>query len=48
MSEDRFNCIKLKINWNKKLSTTIDNKRYTLDDVNDLVNKIAKAKRKDC
>ena len=38
MSEDRFNCIKLKINWNKSLSNATDNKRYTLDDVNDLVN----------
>ena len=46
MLEDRFNCIKLQINWNKNLSTTIDNKRYTLDDVNDLVNQIAKGK--DC
>ena len=44
MSEDRFNFIKLKINEKKDLATMIDNKRYTLNDVNELVNKIAKQK----
>ena len=42
MPEDRFKFIKLEINKNKNLSTTIGNKRYTLNDVNDLVNKMAK------
>ena len=41
VSEDRFNFIKFKINEKKDL---IDNKRYTLNDVNELVNKIAKQK----
>ena len=40
VSKDKLNSIKLKILRNKKLSTTIDNKQYTLSDVNDLVNKI--------
>ena len=40
-SKDRFNFIKLKINTNKDLATMIDNKRYTLNDANELVNKIA-------
>ena len=44
MSEDRFNFIKLKINEKKDLATMIDNKRYTLNDVNELVNKTAKQK----
>ena len=44
MSEDRFNFIKVKINEKKDLATMIDNKRYTLNDVNELVNKIAKQK----
>ena len=44
VSEDRFNFIKLKINEKKDLATMIDNKRYTLNDVNELVNKIAKQK----
>ena len=44
MSEDRFNFIKVKINEIKDLATMIDNKRYTLNDVNELVNKIAKQK----
>ena len=44
VSEDRFNFIKLKINEKKDLATMIDNKRYTLDDANELVNKIAKQK----
>ena len=44
MSEDRFNFIKLKINEKKDFATMIDNKRYTLNAVNELVNKIAKQK----
>ena len=44
VSKDRFNFIKLKINMNKDLATMIDNKRYTLNDANELVNKIAKQK----
>ena len=41
MAKDRFDFIKLKINTNKTQATMIDNKRYTLDDANQLVNKIA-------
>ena len=41
VSEERFNFIKLKINKNKNLVTMIKNERYTLNDVNKLVNKIA-------
>ena len=44
VSEDRFQLIKLKIYRNENLGTTIDNKRYTLIDANDLVNKIAEKK----
>ena len=44
VSEDRFNFIKLKIDKNKSLSTMIDKKIYTLNDVNELVNKIVKKK----
>ena len=44
VSEDRFNFIKFEINKNKDLGTTIDNKRYILNDANELVNKIAKQK----
>ena len=40
--EDRFNFIKLKINEKKDLATMINNERHTLNDVNELVNKIAK------
>ena len=40
--EKRFNLIKRIINENKDLGTTIDGKRYTIIDANDLVNKIAK------
>ena len=40
VSADRFKFVKLKINKNKDLSTTIDIKRYTLNDANELVNKI--------
>ena len=39
--KDRFDFIKLKINKNKDLATMIDNKRYTLNDANKLVNKLA-------
>ena len=39
MSKDRFDFIKLKINTNKDLATMIDNKKYTLNDANKLVNK---------
>ena len=44
MSEERFKIIKLEIIENKDLGTTLDNKRYTLNDVNKLVNKIAEQK----
>ena len=44
MSEERFKIIKLEINKNKDLGTTIDNKRYKLNDVRELVNKIANRK----
>ena len=44
MSKDRFNFIKLKINTNKDLATIIDNKRYTLNDANELVNKTREQK----
>ena len=44
VSKDRFYFIKLKINKNKDLVTVIDNKRYTLNDANELVNKIAEQK----
>ena len=42
VSEERFNSIKQIINKNKDLGTTINYKRYTLIDANDLVNKIVK------
>ena len=42
--KDRFDFIKLKINTNKNLATMTDNKKYTLDDANELVNKIAEQK----
>ena len=41
VSKDRFDFINFKINTNKNLATMIDNKEYTLNDVNKLVNKIA-------
>ena len=44
VSKDRFDFIKLKINKNKDLATMINNKRYTLNDANKLVNKIAEQK----
>ena len=46
MSEKRFNLIKEIINKNTNLGTTINNKRYTLKDANNLVDKIAKKKKK--
>ena len=44
VSKDRFDSIKFKINKNKDLATMINNKRYTLNDANKLVNKIAEQK----
>ena len=44
MSEERFNLIEEIINENKDLGTTVNNKRCTLNDANDLVNKILKKK----
>ena len=45
VSKDRFDFIKLEKNTNKTLATMINNKRrYTLNDANELVNKIAKQK----
>ena len=44
VSKDRFNFKKLKINMNKDLAIMIDNKRYILNDANELVNKIAEQK----
>ena len=37
--KDKLDSMKLKISRNKNVSTTIDKERYTLSDVNDLVNK---------
>ena len=42
--KDRLDFIKLKINTNKDLATMINNTRYTLNDTNELVNKIAEQK----
>ena len=42
VSEERFNLIKQIINKNRDLDTTINIKRYTLNDADVLVNKIAK------
>ena len=44
LSKDRFDFIMVKINTTKSLATMIDNKRYTLNDANELINKIAKQK----
>ena len=44
LSKDRFYFTTFEINENKDLSTTIGNKRYTLNDANELLNKIAKQK----
>ena len=38
VSKDKLNSIELKILRNKKLTTTIDKKQYTMSDINDLVN----------
>ena len=46
MSEERFNLIKKIIIENKNLGTTINSNRYTLNYVNDLVDKIATHKKK--
>ena len=42
VSDKRFNIIKQIINENKDSGTTTNDKRYTLNDANDLVNMIAK------
>ena len=42
--EEKFNLVKEITNKNKDLGTTINSKRYTLNDANDLVNRIAKQK----
>ena len=42
VSEERFNSTKQIINKNKDLGTTINNRRYTLINANNLVNKIGK------
>ena len=44
VTKDRFDFIKLKINENKDVGTIINNKKYTLNDLNKLVNKIAEKK----
>ena len=44
VSKGRFDFMKLKINTSKNLTTMIDNKRYTLNDANELINKIAEQK----
>ena len=44
VSKDKFDFIKLKINMNKGLATMIDNKRCTLNNANELMNKIAEQK----
>ena len=44
VSKYRFNFIKCKIDRNKSLATMIDNKRYPLNNANELVNKIAEQK----
>ena len=44
VSEEKFCSIKLKINKNKNLATMINNERYTLNDANELINKIAEKK----
>ena len=40
MSKDGFDFIKLKTNTNKDRATMIENERYTLNDANELINKI--------
>ena len=44
VSKDRFDFTKFKIIKNKELANMINNKRYTLNDANKLVNKIAEQK----
>ena len=44
VSKDRFGFIKFKISKNKELATIINNTRYTVNDANKLVNKIAAQK----
>ena len=44
VSKDRFDFIRLKINKNKDLATMINSERYTLNDANKLINKIAEKK----
>ena len=44
MPEEKFNLVKEITNKNKDLGTTINSKRYTLNDANDLINRIAKQK----
>ena len=44
VSKGRFDFINLNINKNKKLSTVTDKKNYTLNDVNELINKIPEKK----
>ena len=44
VSKNRFDFIKLKINKNKDLATMINGERYTLNDANKLINKIAEKK----
>ena len=41
VSKDKFDSIRLEINTNKNLATMINNKRYTLSDANESINKIA-------
>ena len=40
----QFDFIKLKISKNKALATTINSKRYTLNDANELIHKIVEQK----
>ena len=42
VSKDMLDSIKSKIYRNKKLTTTIDKKQYTMSDIIDLVNKTEK------
>ena len=42
--KDKFDFMNLKINTNKDLATMINNTTYTLNDANELVNKIAEQK----
>ena len=44
VSEYRFKFIKFEIKKNKDLDTTMDNERYKLNDVKELVNKMANGK----